>query len=119
MERTKPSVGAINAHALQELQANFHGELILPGDAQYEEARALFNGMIDRYPALIARCATPDDVIQAVNVARNHDLKLAVRGGGHNGGGLGTVEGGLVIDLSLMKEIVVDAAAGTAKVGGG
>ncbi len=85
----------------------------------YEESRQVFNAWIDRRPALIARCATPDDVATAVAFARDHDLLLAVRGGGHNGGGLGTCDDGVVIDLSPMREVEVDPAAGTAKVGGG
>ena len=75
--------------------------------------------MIDKRPALIARCATPDDVAAAIGFARDHDVPLAVRGGGHNGAGLGTVDDGVVIDLSLMKDIEVDPAARTVRVGGG
>ncbi len=71
-------------------------------------ARQLYNGMIDKRPGLIARCVDTADVIAAVNFAREHDLLLAVRGGGHNGAGLGSCDGGLVIDLSPMKGIRVD-----------
>lgn len=119
MERTKPTVDAIDKQTLQMLQSDFHGELVLPDDAQYDERRAVFNGMIDRYPALIARCTSTDDVIQAVNFAREQGLPLAVRGGGHNGGGLGTVDNGIVIDLSPMNDVQVDPEARIAKVGGG
>ena len=119
MERTMPSAGAINDQALQALRATFGGELIRPSDEQYDPARAVYNGMIDRYPALIARCSNANDVIQAVNFARNHGLTLAVRGGGHNGGGLGTCDDGIVIDLSAMKGVRVDATARTVQVEGG
>jgi FAD/FMN-containing dehydrogenase len=95
------------------------GNLVMPGDPDYDQARAVYNAMIDKRPGLIARCADVADVIAAVNAAREHGLLLAVRGGGHNGGGLGTCEGGLVIDLSLMKNTRVDPAAKTVRVGGG
>src|SRR5919198_6028314 len=105
--------------ARKELGAGFAGQLIGPGDAEYDEARALFNAMIDKRPALIARCANPQDVASAIAFARSHDLPLAVRGGGHNGGGLGSVDDGVVADLSLLREVTVDPAARTVRVGGG
>ena len=80
--------------AEQEL-AGFRGELIGPGHSGYEEARAVYNAMIDRRPGLIARCASADDVAATINFARRHDVLVAVRGGGHNGGGLGTVDDGV------------------------
>ncbi len=104
--------------ARQEL-SDFQGQLIGPADAGYEEARAVYNAMIDKRPALIARCATTSDVAKAVDFARVRDLPLAVRGGGHNGAGLGTVNDGVVIDLSLLKDIQVDPGARTVRVGGG
>jgi FAD/FMN-containing dehydrogenase len=104
--------------AQQEL-AGFRGELIGPGHPGYEEARAVYNAMIDRRPGLIARCASADDVAAAINFARRHDVLVAVRGGGHNGGGLGTVDDGIVIDLGLMRDIKVDADRRTVRVGGG
>jgi FAD/FMN-containing dehydrogenase len=119
MERTSPSAGAIDDRTLQELQSGFQGRLVRRGDADYDQVRAVFNGMIDRYPTLIASCTTSNDVVAAVNFARKHGLTVAVRGGGHNGGGLGTCDGGLVIDLSPMNSVEVDATARTAKVGGG
>lgn len=97
----------------------FGGELIGPDDAGYDGARALFNAMIDKRPALIARCAGPADVAATIGFARGHGLPLAVRGGGHNGGGLGSVDEGVVCDLSLLKAISVDPALRTVKVGGG
>jgi FAD/FMN-containing dehydrogenase len=105
--------------AVQDLTSRLRGELIRPGDAGYEQARKLYNGMIDKRPALIARCVDIADVIGAVNFAREHKLTLAVRGGGHNGAGLASCDGGLVIDLSRMKGIRVDPAARTVRVEGG
>jgi FAD/FMN-containing dehydrogenase len=104
--------------ASQEL-SGFRGRLIGPDDAGYEDARQVYNAMIDKRPALIAQCAGADDVAKVVAFARDHDLTLAVRGGGHNGAGLGTVDGGVVIDLSPLKEIEVDPQARTVRVAGG
>jgi FAD/FMN-containing dehydrogenase len=109
----------MNPTDIQELRARFRGELIAPGDAAYEGARKVNNGMIDRRPALIVKCADVADVIVAVNLARERKLLLAVRGGGHNGPGLGVCDDGLVIDLSRMKGIRVDQAARTVRVEGG
>jgi FAD/FMN-containing dehydrogenase len=89
--------------AVQELASQLRGTLLRRGDAGYEQARQVYNGMINKHPALIARCVDVADVIAAVNFARDHQLTLAVRGGGHNGPGLGTCDDGLVIDLSGMK----------------
>ena len=89
--------------AIEALRAQLRGELIQPGDADYDAARKVYNGMIDRRPALIARCADVADVIAASTSPASSKLLLAVRGGGHNGAGLGSCDGGLVIDLSRMK----------------
>ncbi|HEX2863652.1 MAG TPA: FAD-binding oxidoreductase [Deinococcales bacterium] len=105
--------------AVQNLRASLRGEVIEPGDAGYDQARAVYNAMIDRRPALIARVADVADVVAAVNFARERGLLLAVRGGGHNGGGLGVCDDGLVIDLSRLKGIRVDPAARTVRVEGG
>jgi FAD/FMN-containing dehydrogenase len=105
--------------AIDDLKTRVRGDLIRPGDAQYDEARTLYNGMIDKHPALIVRCADVADVISAVNFAREGELPLAVRGGGHNGPGLGGVDDGVVVDLSRLKGIYVDAANKTARVEGG
>lgn len=102
-----------------DLQTNLRGPLIMPGDSDYDDACKIYNAMIHRRPAAIARCVDAGDVIQCVNYARENQITLAVRGGGHNGGGLGTCDDGLVIDLSLMKGVRVDPTARTARVGGG
>ncbi|MBA2286630.1 MAG: FAD-binding oxidoreductase [Ktedonobacteraceae bacterium] len=105
--------------AIQEFAACLRGSLLRPGDAGYEQARQVYNAMIDKHPALIARCVDVADVIAAVNFAREHRLTLAVRGGGHSGPGLSTCDDGLVIDLSGMKGIRVDSSARTVRVEGG
>jgi FAD/FMN-containing dehydrogenase len=102
-----------------EFRAAFRGDLIEPGDAGYDDARAVYNGMIDRHPRLIARCVDTADVIAAVNLARESGTLLAVRGGGHNAGGLGVWDDALVVDLSAMRSVHVDPAAGTVRVEGG
>lgn len=111
--------GLLDESAVAGLRDHLRGGLIRPADEGYDEARRVYNGMIDRRPALIARCVDTADVQAAVNFAREHDLLLAVRGGGHNGAGLGTCDDGLVVDLSPMKGIRVDPAAGTVRVEGG
>ncbi|WP_454754253.1 FAD-binding oxidoreductase [Cupriavidus necator] len=110
---------SLNETVATALKPHFRGELIQPGDAAYDQARKVYNGMIDKRPALIARCTDVADVIAAVNAARDGGLMLAVRGGAHNGAGLGTCDGGLVIDLSPMKGVFVDAKRRTLRVGGG
>jgi FAD/FMN-containing dehydrogenase len=107
------------ARAARQELAGFEGRLIGPDDVDYDEKRKVYNAMIDKRPALIARCGGPDDVARAIRFARDHDLLLAVRGGGHNGAGLGTVDDGVVIDLSLLRDIEVDPQARTVRVGGG
>ncbi len=95
------------------------GEVITPEDAHYDEARAVYNAMIDKRPAAIARCVDTADVVAAIAYARENRLSIAIRCGGHNGAGLGTVEGGLVIDLSPMDAVTVDPAAKMVRVQGG
>jgi FAD binding domain/Berberine and berberine like len=102
-----------------KLRESLRGTLIVRGDATYEEARKLYNGMINKRPLLIARCAGAADVITAVNFGRDNDLRVAIRGGGHNGPGLGSVDDGVVIDLSMMKSVRVDPGARTARVDAG
>ncbi|CDX14415.1 FAD linked oxidase [Mesorhizobium sp. SOD10] len=102
-----------------KLRESLRGEVILRDDAGYDEARKVYNGMIEKRPLLIARCADVADVITAVKYARDNDLLIAVRGGGHNGAGLGICDGGLVIDLSMMKGVHVDPKTRTVRVGPG
>jgi FAD/FMN-containing dehydrogenase len=102
-----------------KLRASLRGTLIDRNDTAYDEARKLYNGMIDKRPRMIARCADVADVIAAVNFGRDHGLLIAIRGGGHNGPGLGSVDDGLVIDLSMMKGVRVDPASRTVRVGPG
>jgi FAD/FMN-containing dehydrogenase len=104
---------------LAAYRAQLRGHLIQPGDPDYDEARTVFNAMISKKPRLIARCVDVADVIASVNFAREHDVLLAVRGGGHNGGGLGLCDDGLVIDLSRMRGIRVDPKARTVRAEGG
>src|ERR1700676_2806180 len=100
----------------QDFRASLRGQVILPGDADYDDARKVWNGMIDKRPTLIARCAGVADVSKAVRFASDQHLLLLVRGGGHNVIGAGTCDGGLVIDLSPMKAVQVDSERRTARV---
>jgi FAD/FMN-containing dehydrogenase len=97
----------------------FAGELLQPGDSGYEEARRVQNGLIDRSPVVIARCCGAADVVQAVNLARERGLEIAIRGGGHSLAGYGVTDGGVMIDLSLMRGIHVDPKARIARAQGG
>ena len=101
---------------IEELRASLRGPLLRPGDAGYDATRAIWNGMIDRRPALVVRAGGAADVVEAVNFARTHDLLLAVRGGGHNIAGNALCDGGLVIDFSAMRGIHVDPRTRTARV---
>jgi FAD/FMN-containing dehydrogenase len=98
------------------LKQRLTGPMLLPGDEGYHEARKVWNGMIDRYPALIVRCRNTHDIILAVNFASQHELLLSVKGGGHNVTGNAVCDGGIMVDLSLMKDIKVDAGAQVADV---
>jgi FAD/FMN-containing dehydrogenase len=109
----------IDPTALQHFKAHLHGELIAPADESYDNARRVWNGMIDKYPALIASCADVADVVSAVQFARSQQLEVAVRGGGHSFAGNSTCDGGLVIDLSPMKWIQVDPVKRIARVQAG
>jgi len=119
MTTQTPIAPSLDNAAVLDLKMHLRGELIRPEDPNYEQVRPVYNGMINRRPALIVRCFDVADVISSVNFAREHRLTLAVRGGGHNGAGLGTCDDGLVIDLSRMKGIHVDPANRTARVEGG
>jgi FAD/FMN-containing dehydrogenase len=92
--------------AYRNLSAKLRGSVITPGSDEYEVARRVYNGMIDRRPEAIVRCADVADVAAAVNFAHNEDVAVAVRGGGHNGAGLGVCDRGVVIDLSSMKGVL-------------
>ena len=106
-------------HAVSEIASAFSGRLLQPGEAGYDEARRVHNGMVDKRPALIAQCRGVADVVDGVNLARNLGLEIAIKGGGHNVAGRATVEGGLMIDLSLMKGIHVDPSRRTVRAQGG
>jgi FAD/FMN-containing dehydrogenase len=103
----------------EELEAAFQGQLIRPGDESYDEARQVWNGMIDRQPMLIARASTVEDVVAAVNFARKNGILLSIRGGRHNVAGHATNNGGLVIDLSTMNQVRIDPETRLVRAGGG
>jgi FAD/FMN-containing dehydrogenase len=109
----------VNDADIASLRSNVRGELVVAGDARYDEARRVWNGNVDRRPGLIVRCTGAADVQQAVNFARSLGLLVSIRGGGHSAPGYGTNEGGLVIDLSPMKGIRVDPDARTVSAQGG
>jgi FAD/FMN-containing dehydrogenase len=122
---TLPAITTTGGHtvlgetAVRQLEACLRGELLLPSNDRYEETRKVWNGMVDKRPALIARCAGAADVIAAVTFAREHDLLVSVRGGGHSVAGKAVCNGGLMIDLARMKEIQIDPGTRTARVEGG
>jgi FAD/FMN-containing dehydrogenase len=113
------SITGIDGAALASLRTSFHGELVVPDAPGYDEARRVWNGNVDRRPALLARCAGVADVREAIRFAREIGLLVSVRGGGHSAPGYGTNDGGMVIDLSPMKGIRVDPGSGTARAQGG
>jgi FAD/FMN-containing dehydrogenase len=112
-------IAAIERGTVETLREQFRGALLRPAEEGYDEARRIWNGAIDRHPALIARCAGADDVVTAVRFAREHDLLISVRGGGHAVAGHAVCDDGLMIDLSLMKAIRIDPVAGTVRAAGG
>jgi UDP-N-acetylenolpyruvoylglucosamine reductase len=109
----------VTEQSISDFQAALRGKVIQPNDAEYETARKVYNGMIDKRPAMIAQCADVADVIACVNFGRENNLCVAIRGGGHNAGGLGICDDALVIDLSLMRGVHVDAEEKTVLVQGG
>jgi FAD/FMN-containing dehydrogenase len=114
----------VNTHTITTGSARrelpeFRGRLITSEDADYEQARKVYNAMIDKRPALVARAADASDVARVVSFARDRGLLLAVRGGAHNGAGLGVCDDGVVLDLSALKSVEVDPGARTVRVGGG
>src|SRR5215210_6387796 len=117
--RGKEKVLMLDEAAVEEFKGTLRGELIQPGDSDYDEARKVYNGSINKRPRMIAHCADVADVISCVNFARENDMLLAVRGGGHNGGGLAVADDALVIDLSSMRGVRVDPEERTVRVEGG
>ena len=118
-ESTKTECLPSADEALTKFGESLRGTLIGRDHPDYEDSRRLYNGMIDKRPLVIARCADVADVITAVNFGRDNELLIAIRGGGHNGPGLGSCDDGLVIDLSMMKGVRVDPANRTVRVGPG
>ncbi|HMD82415.1 MAG TPA: FAD-binding oxidoreductase, partial [Anaerolineales bacterium] len=113
------TIAKLAEQAVTAFAAQLKGELVLPTDARYDEVRKVYNGMIDKRPALIARCKDVTDVVNAVNFGRTNQMTVAIRGGGHNGPGFGVCDDGLVIDLSQMRGIQVDPSNSTVRVEGG
>jgi FAD/FMN-containing dehydrogenase len=105
--------------ATEAFVATMRGPVVGRTDSDYDDVRSLYNGMIDRHPQLIARCADVADVVTAVNFARENGLRVAIRGGGHSGPGLGSIDDGLMIDMAMMKGVRIDAAKRTVRVGPG
>lgn len=108
-----------SVRSIASFRERFTGEVLEPGQAGYDEARSVWNGNIDRRPAVVARCTTPEEVASAIAFGREQGLEIAVRGGGHNYAGFGVVDDGLMIDLSRMRSISVDPVARTVRCGGG
>ena len=117
LEETKTTV--VEESVVAGLQSQLRGEVLQPGDESYDKARKVWNGMIDKKPALIVRCASADDVVAVVSFARENGILLAVRGGGHNVAGTAVADGGLVVDLSPMKGVQVDPERHTVRAEGG
>jgi len=113
------AVEHLEVSKIEEFASQLRGEIVMPSNTNYNETRKVYNGMIDKYPGLFAMCVDVADVMAAVNFGRDNNLLIAVRGGGHNGGGLGICDGGLVIDLSGIKFIRIDTSDNTVRVGGG
>src|SRR6187431_2378897 len=108
-------MGLSNA-IIDGFKSQFRGNVLLPSDGAYNEVRQIWNAMIDRKPGVIARCTSVQDVIQAVNFARTNNLVVSIRGGGHNIAGNAVCDDGIMIDMSLMKNVTVDLATRRAKV---
>jgi FAD/FMN-containing dehydrogenase len=119
LQQTRQSQAYLDEQQLSGIRAAVRGHVCLKGNPGYDEARTIWNAMIDRYPDVAIRCAETADVIQAVRFANEHDLAIAVRGGGHNIAGNAVGDGGLLIDLSPMKVVKVDAQKRSASVGPG
>ncbi|HEY3045738.1 MAG TPA: FAD-dependent oxidoreductase, partial [Vicinamibacterales bacterium] len=113
------TTSTVDRDSVAELSARFSGRILLPGDAGYDEARRIHNGLIDKRPALIARCLGTADIVDAVKFARLRGLEVAVRGGGHNVAGKAVCDGGVMLDLSPMKGIHLDPERRTVRAQGG
>lgn len=113
------TINDLNGSAIEDFRSQLRGKIIQHSDSEYDEARKVYNGMIDKHPGMIVYCVDVADVIACVNFGRENNLLVAVRGGGHNGGGLGLCDNGLVIDLSGLKSVRVNVADQTVRVGGG
>src|ERR1700692_4294135 len=114
--RTLDATRTIPEETLAALRGKLRGVAALPGEDGYDAARTIWNAMVDRRPAVVSRCLGAGDIIEAVKLAREHDLLVPVRAGGHNIAGNAVCDGGLLIDLSLMKSVRVDPASRTARV---
>ena len=115
----KKQIKSLDPSLIETFASQLRGQIITPKDANYHDTRKVYNAMIDKHPGLFAMCVDVADVIASVNFGRENDLLVAVRGGGHNGGGLGLCNDGLVIDLSGLKFVRVDTSNNTVRVGGG
>jgi len=113
------SVRNLDAAVIAKFASQVRGKIVVPGDVDYDDARKVYNAMIDKHPGMIVKCVDVADVIHSVNFGRENGLLVSVRGGGHNAGGLGLCDDGLVIDLSGIKFVLVDPKEKTVKVGGG
>jgi len=108
LAKTRASEPMLPGPDVSELKQGIRGQLVLPGDPTYDQARRVWNGMVDKRPAAVIYCAGADDVVASVTFARSHNLLVAVRAGGHNIAGSSACDAGLVIDLSHMKQIAID-----------
>src|SRR5207249_5540299 len=112
-------VTGLDERALGEIAATLPGQVSAPDEQGYDDARAVWNALVDRRPAAVCRCRSPHDVVEALALARRHGLAVGVRGGGHDVAGNGVCDGGLLVDLSPMQAVDVDAEARTARAKGG
>src|ERR1700751_423239 len=118
-DATREVSSTLSKAVIEQFAEGLRGQLIRPGESGYDAARTIWNAMVDKRPAMIARCARVSDVLRSVDFARNHGLLLSVRGGGHNVAGNAVCDGGLMIDLTLMRGIRVDAQQRTVRADGG
>jgi len=116
---TRVKESSMGMSVIDALRTRVEGEVVAPADGEYEEARKVYNGMIDKHPAAVVRCSRPADVAAVISIAREEGFDLSVRGGAHSAPGFGTNDGGLVIDLSGLRSVAVDKDAQTVRAGGG